>query len=381
MCADPGPGRGVRHVPHPLQEHRARRSVVFGELTARRLILALPRLRHRTHLAHRYAPHSTLFCLFACPKQNVLLASCMRGPDGRPEVLYDTSAPETVARQPLEPLWRPPVIAKVADFGLRCVVAAGAWLRGVWRLGGGYGWPFVRVVRQGCGGSQCGLRGRGRGARDKGAPAGLLLLAASRLLVAPPHVILTPGSVPMAEDQTHASNRFAGTPAYAAPEVRTMGRMSKAADGRCAAKRRCKAGNCKCTGKLLTLAAVSVSQPAFLCSSCCFLLPAVYAYGVLLLELFHGVDITTVRANAGAAPLATDGAAAGDGAATAADGADAEAAAAAAADRLDEDGFPMWAAPPPGCPPEMVALLRECLSQESAARPSFGKVGSGRLGV
>ncbi|KAG2428190.1 hypothetical protein HXX76_011870 [Chlamydomonas incerta] len=186
---------------------------------------------------------------------NVLLASCLRGPDGRPEVMYDLSAPETAARQPLEPMWRPPVIAKVADFGL---------------------------------------------------------------------------SVPMAEDQTHASNRFAGTPAYAAPEVRTLGRMSKAAD--------------------------------------------VYAFGVLLLEFFHGIDISVIRANAGAAPLPADGAAAGDATATAADGADAEAAAAAAADRLDEEGMPMWAAPPAGCPPELVALVRECLSPEPAARPSFGKV-------
>lgn len=37
-------------------------------------------------------------------------------------------------------------------------------------------------------------------------------------------------SVALGEDQTHASRRFQGTPAYTAPEVLAMGRLGKAAD-------------------------------------------------------------------------------------------------------------------------------------------------------
>ncbi len=37
-------------------------------------------------------------------------------------------------------------------------------------------------------------------------------------------------SVALGEDQTHASRRFQGTPAYTAPEVLALGRLGKAAD-------------------------------------------------------------------------------------------------------------------------------------------------------
>ncbi|KXZ45631.1 hypothetical protein GPECTOR_52g32 [Gonium pectorale] len=114
---------------------------------------------------------------------NVLLASCPRAPDGRPKVLYDGSSEDAVARQRLNGLWRPPVVAKVADFGL---------------------------------------------------------------------------SVHMTESQTHASNRFQGTPAYAAPELFSRGHLSKAAD--------------------------------------------VWAFGVLLLELSHGDSIRQLREQYGSDP-------------------------------------------------------------------------------
>ncbi|PNH06221.1 Mitogen-activated protein kinase kinase kinase 12 [Tetrabaena socialis] len=115
---------------------------------------------------------------------NVLLASCRRHADGQREVPHDmmdaAAAEQLAARQPLEKLWRPEVVAKVADFGF---------------------------------------------------------------------------SVRMNENQTHASNRFQGTPAYVAPEVLAHGRMSKAAD--------------------------------------------VWAFGCVLLELCHGDGISRVWALAG----------------------------------------------------------------------------------
>ncbi|KAG2431198.1 hypothetical protein HXX76_009726 [Chlamydomonas incerta] len=134
----------------------------------------------------------------------------------------------------------------------------------------------------------------------------------------------------MGENQTHASNRFQGTPGYAAPEVRSRGRLSLAAD--------------------------------------------VWSFGVLLLELCHGMRYKRIvalqQAEAGGvseAPAATShvaGAHAGDR----------EPGVGGASTSGGTDGAPPWAVLPPSCPPQLTALVRSCLSLSPAARPTFDQI-------
>ena len=169
-------------------------------------------------------------------------------------------------------------------------------------------------------------------------------------------------SLPMGENQTHASNCFQvrhrasrrwsgmhggcygtlfaprpistlltdvltqGTPGYAAPEVLSRGRLSLAAD--------------------------------------------VWSFGVLLLELCHGMRFKRIIAQcatAGGMPPhhpAGDGGPGGSGVAGA-----------AAAYGADVATAPWWAsAVPATCPPQLTELVWACLRLSPPARPSFDQV-------
>ncbi|PNH12347.1 Tyrosine-protein kinase Fyn [Tetrabaena socialis] len=140
------------------------------------LTLALDVACGMAHIHSRNIVHGDL------SSSNVLLASNNGVAGLWPGEPHGDCAEEMGARKALEQLWRPPVVAKVADFGL---------------------------------------------------------------------------STRMTDEQAHESNRFQGTPAYAAPEVQAHGRLSKAAD--------------------------------------------VWAFGVLLLELCNGEGVARTRARRAAA--------------------------------------------------------------------------------
>ncbi|KAG2490369.1 hypothetical protein HYH03_011171 [Edaphochlamys debaryana] len=207
------------------------------------LTLALDVACGMAHIHSRNIVHGDL------SPSNVLLATCPRGLDGRPEVPYYMAQEDAVARRPLEGFWRPQVVAKIADFGL---------------------------------------------------------------------------SVRMTESQTHASNRYQGTPAYAAPEVMSAGHLSKAAD--------------------------------------------VWAFGVILLELTHGTHIRDIRGLGGEGSEGTGSSAM-------------EALAAAATPGGPGDEAMAWAVPPPHTPPQLATLIRACVEREPGKRLTFTEVVDGLVGV
>eukprot|EP00198_Chlamydomonas_reinhardtii_P003314 XP_001692650.1 predicted protein [Chlamydomonas reinhardtii] len=115
-------------------------------------------------------------------------------------------------------------------------------------------------------------------------------------------------SLPMGENQTHASNRFQGTPGYAAPEVLSRGRLSLAAD--------------------------------------------VWSFGVLLLELCHGMRFKHILARQQAAFGGVAGAGVAGG------GEERPGDDAGTADGGSTTGSaPAWAVLPATCPPQLAALV------------------------
>lgn len=113
----------------------------------------------------------------------------------------------------------------------------------------------------------------------------------------------------------HHIARPQGTPAYAAPELLSRGRLTRASD--------------------------------------------VWSFGVLLLELMHGEGIVAIRQRAGA-------------------GADSPDSSMGAEVSVAGGPRPAWMAPPPGCPPRLCALLDSCLAVDDAARPAFTTVSARR---
>ncbi|PNH06218.1 hypothetical protein TSOC_007433 [Tetrabaena socialis] len=98
-------------------------SVAAGSLASiRALTLALDVACGMAHIHSRNIVHGDLSA------SNVLLASCRRHADSQREVppgVVNTAATEQLAaRQPVEKLWRPELVAKVADFGFSTLQAA-----------------------------------------------------------------------------------------------------------------------------------------------------------------------------------------------------------------------------------------------------------------
>ncbi|KXZ45652.1 hypothetical protein GPECTOR_52g51 [Gonium pectorale] len=118
-------------------------------------------------------------------------------------------------------------------------------------------------------------------------------------------------SVRMGEGQTHASNKFQGTPLYSAPEVLTRGHLTKSSD--------------------------------------------VFSYGVMLLEFFYGSHIAEVKARRAAGLAAAD-------------------ASAPQPPHASIAGGRFGVAVPASCPPHLQHLMFACLAQEPGARPTFEQV-------
>ena len=116
-----------------------------------------------------------------------------------------------------------------------------------------------------------------------------------------------------------------GTPGYAAPEVLSRGRLSLAAD--------------------------------------------VWSFGVLLLELCHGMRFKHILARQQAAFGGVAGAGVAGG------GEERPGDDAGTADGGSTTGSaPAWAVLPATCPPQLAALVRACLSLNPLVRPSFDQV-------